>query len=554
MYFLCTIHPELEETQEEGYVGAWMTLKEKWEAIDKFYERKRHVPIGFLHTASKQAFALMPEDKRAGHIIDLFCDAEGDMVAKCVIPRDNPAFAELNRSVHVEKRTWGVSPRIDFALPEGYGGPMVKTLTHVALTETPLMADKGTYIHHWATNEQAINHAINREYFAEGQGHCYAAPQLKRVLSELKGMRKFVSSSHKLPVTPPHAASFIITTSSSSLFADYRSVKQPSSESNATTKNNMQDQQQQQQQQQDATVPSQPATAAAAAQNVQEIDESLQQQRKQQQQQQQTSGGAPSTMDFDGLMQLQKAVAEMESLLTDGVKLSDMPPDFKKKYLEAMTRAENRAEEMEKHVDYFVGKGLLQADVADGYKQLIRNSRHEEDAHKNTLKRSIMGFVEASEQDNRRMKEENAKIFEQQRKRTQLMMEEKEVLSRELEEVRKKVKANEFLADNSNVQSLQDRFGSDPYYGSSSSSIMNNRRPQPTGSTKTIDMLDSALLLAINRGQDTKTVTAESYTRREPVDMHLRSQYDHTNRKGLTTDDQGAASMARLMQAATSLL
>lgn len=283
----------------------------------------------------------------------------------------------------------------------------------------------------------------------------------------------------------------------------------------------------------------------------------MQQQRKQQQQQQQTSGGgAPSTMDFDGLMQLQKAVAEMESLLTDGVKLSDMPPDFKKKYLEAMTRAENRAEEMEKHVDYFVGKGLLQQDVADGYKQLIRNSRHEEDAHKNTLKRSIMGFVEASEQDNRRMKEENAKIFEQQRKRTQLMMEEKEALSKELEEARKKVKANEFLADNTNVQSLQDRFGADPYYGSGSFNNNNNnsRRPQTSASPKTIDMLDSAVLLAINRGQDTKTVTAESYTRREPVDMHLRSQYDHTSRKGLITDDQGAASMARLMQAATSLL
>jgi hypothetical protein len=550
MYFLCTIHPELEETQEEGYVGAWMTLKEKWDAIDKFYERKRHVPIGFLHTASKQAFSLMPEDKRAGHIIDLFCDAEGDMVAKCVIPRDNPAFAELNRSVHVEKRTWGVSPRIDFALPEGYGGPMIKTLTHVALTETPLMADKGTYIHHWATNEQAINHAINREYFAEGQGHCYAAPQLKRVLSELKGMRKFVSSPHKLPSAPSvhwHTTPTHRFHHTHHLRVDYRSVKQPSSASNATTKNMQQDQQQQQQQ--DATVSSQqPATAP---QNVQEIDETMQQQRKQQQQQQ-TSGGAPSTMDFDGLMQLQKAVAEMESLLTDGVKLSDMPPDFKKKYLEAMTRAENRAEEMEKHVDYFVGKGLLQPDVADGYKQLIRNSRHEDDAHKNNLKRSIMGFVEASEQDNRRMREENAKIFEQQRKRTQLMMEEKEALSKELEEVRKKVKANDFLVDNSNVQSLQDRFGSDPYYGSSNNN--NNRRPQQTGSTKTIDMLDSALLLAINRGQDTKTVTAESYTRREPVDMHLRSQYDHPNRKGLTTDDEGAARMARLMQAATSLL
>ena len=550
MYFLCTIHPELEETQEEGYVGAWMTLKEKWEAIDKFYERKRCIPIGFLHTASKQAFSLMPHDKRAGHIIDLFCDAEGDMVAKCVIPRDNPAFAELNRSVHVEKRTWGVSPRIDFALPEGYGGPMIKTLTHVALTETPLMADKGTYIHHWATNEQAINHAINREYFAEGQGHCYAAPQLKRVLSELKGMRKFVSSSHKLPVTPSPVSSFIATTTTTtttSLLVDYRSVKQPSSESN-TAKKTMQDQQQQ-----DATVPSQQATAAAATtpQNVQEIDESMQLQRKQQQT---SGGGAPSTMDFDGLMQLQKAVAEMESLLTDGVKLSDMPPDFKKKYLEAMTRAENRAEEMEKHVDYFEGKGLLQPDVAAGYKQLIRNSRHEEDAHKNTLKRSIMGFVEASEQDNRRMREENAKIFEQQRKRTQLMMEEKEALSKELEEVRKKVKANEFLADNTNVQSLQDRFGSDPYYGSGSFNNNTNRRPQTSASPKTIDMLDSAVLLAINRGQDTKTVTAESYTRREPVDMHLRSQYDHTSRKGLVTDDQGAASMARLMQAATSLL
>ena len=545
MYFLCTIHPELVETQEKDYVGEWMTMQEKRQAIDQFYGRRQDISISFNHTAKKEYGSFIPHEHTAGKILDLFCDADGDMIAKCYIPRDNPAFKQLNQAVHLSKQTWGVSPRIDFCLPEGYGGPIVKTLTHVALTQTPLMADKGTFIHHWATNEQALNHTINREYFTEGQERCYAAKALTDTLSKLKGVINFVSSSHKFSsfthtLTPldSHDIDYKRPEPASSSLSPSQQQTRMTDQSNQTTNGALpEQQQQQQQQQQDVPQQKQETTLATVASS----SSSAQQQGG-------NNNNNGDRIDFEDFMQMQKELSEMESLLVD-VPLQSMKNDFKMKYLNQMTKVDRRADDMINHIDALVQRGRLRKQDAEGYKSMIRNSRHEPDNEKNDLKRPIFGFVEASLEDNRDLREENRKIFEQQKKRTQIMLEEKEQMTNEMESLKKKVKANEYLETNGSALSLRDRFGNE--LSNRYSSNNNNNSPAPSG--KTFNLLDSARMLTLTQGGDVATVT-ESYTRREPVDLHMRSQYDHVVQKNLNTDLSGAESYNRLMKAAVSLL
>lgn len=202
MYFLCTIQPNLKETQEAGYLGEWMTVEEKRQAIDKFHRLNQAIPITVLHTAPKSFGSGVPHKDKAGRVLDLLCDRDGDLVAKCMVPRESPAFRVLHQGTHLNGEVWGVSPRIDWCALGGGDSPyrIVKTLTHVALTLTPAMGDKGTFIHHWGTNEAAIDSTIGREYYTEGQGHCYAGEKLCASLRELNGMIYFVllSCTHRL--------------------------------------------------------------------------------------------------------------------------------------------------------------------------------------------------------------------------------------------------------------------------------------------------------------------------------------------------------------------
>ncbi len=239
MWFLCTIQPNLAETQEAGYMGEWMTVEEKQQAIEKFHRLNQAIPISVLHTAPKSFGSGVPHKDRAGRVVDLLCDRDGDMVAKCVVPRESPAFRVLHQGTHLNNEVWGVSPRIDWCAVDGETGPyrIIKTLTHVALTLTPAMADKGTYIHHWATNEAAIDSTIAREYYTEGQGHCYAAEKLRNRLRELNGMINFVLLSCTHALSAVHS-SFCSASSARSLHRHQPTEQQHSRHANRHDRSN----------------------------------------------------------------------------------------------------------------------------------------------------------------------------------------------------------------------------------------------------------------------------------------------------------------------------
>jgi hypothetical protein len=155
-----------------------MTKEEKKDAILKFYRLKQHIPLSIDHTTAKEYGAAIPKNERVGRVLDLFNDSDGDLIAKCVIDKDSKAIHRLTNGVYAKGEKWGVSVRIDWTLPGGIeGGRIDKLLTHVALTQTPYLSDSA-YIHHWSTNEKTVDKAIHRDYFQEGTGHCFAAPEL----------------------------------------------------------------------------------------------------------------------------------------------------------------------------------------------------------------------------------------------------------------------------------------------------------------------------------------------------------------------------------------
>ena len=192
MYFLCTLQADLEETRRHGYIGEWMTKEEKKDAILKFYKQKQTIPVSFDHMTSKEYGAAIPKNERVGRIVDLFIDADGDLIAKCCIDKENSsAINRLNKGAYADGKKWGVSVRIDWCMPGGTaGGRIDKMLTHVAITETPYLADYGSYIHHWHNNEKVVDRAIQKEYFREGHGHCFATPTLIEKIKVASGMTK----------------------------------------------------------------------------------------------------------------------------------------------------------------------------------------------------------------------------------------------------------------------------------------------------------------------------------------------------------------------------
>ena len=188
MYFVCTIHPDLEETRREGYRGWWMTLTEKKEAIERFYDEKQVIPLSLDHTASKTYGSSIPVPSRVGKVLDLFLDKSGDMAAKCILETDNEAFKRVNTGSHIHGEKWGVSPRIDWSMPDGIEGDRIeKRLTHVALTLDPHFASQGAYIHQWHHREAGVDRIIARHY--AGESTFYAAPAL---LDKLKGTNLIV--------------------------------------------------------------------------------------------------------------------------------------------------------------------------------------------------------------------------------------------------------------------------------------------------------------------------------------------------------------------------
>ena len=200
MYFLATLNPAFVEAKKKGLMGEWLTQKEKVKVIDDFYRKKSKVngsegsyggeilPLCLDHAGGDDyGFGfVVPSTKRIGRVIDLFNDRKGHLIAKCVLYDYNDTATDIAQGMGKRKEKWGVSVWVDMNLPQGRGGPIIKELTHVAMTKDPNFAKDNSFIHHWGLSEEAVNKVLFKEYYTKGDGLCYASPQL--ISQSPKGM------------------------------------------------------------------------------------------------------------------------------------------------------------------------------------------------------------------------------------------------------------------------------------------------------------------------------------------------------------------------------
>jgi hypothetical protein len=176
MYFLATLHPPLgKEFEDEGF----LTLEEKRKAIDEFYDLKEDIPLCVDHGSGKTHGYVVKEEEKVGKVLDLFNDEHGNVVAKCIHYMDNDHYSKMD----FDKDKWGVSMWIDIQYDHNAETKEIsnktKKLTHVAVTISPAFADYNTFVHHWSLEEYGLNGVINKEYFTEGKGQCYASKSFK---------------------------------------------------------------------------------------------------------------------------------------------------------------------------------------------------------------------------------------------------------------------------------------------------------------------------------------------------------------------------------------
>jgi hypothetical protein len=196
LYFLATLHPTVNKSEEEE---GFLNLDDKRKVIEDFYREKQDIPLCIKHGSGNSPGYKVTDEERAGKVVDMFNDENGCVIAKCVIPSDNRHYIDMNKSIMTDKSKWGVSIWLDIYYDEyenktnNDGGgvedatpkPSHKKLTHVALTPDPFFADRGSFIHHWSLDEKSLNGVINREYYIEGLGHCYATNEFKEKIKHV---------------------------------------------------------------------------------------------------------------------------------------------------------------------------------------------------------------------------------------------------------------------------------------------------------------------------------------------------------------------------------
>lgn len=202
MYFLCTAQPETPEIGDKDYFGGFLTVKEKPGAIDSFYKDAEHIPLCMGHVAEESFGSSVPASMSVGKVVDLFMEKDGDLVAKCLLTMDNEeVYKTVMQDIVKNGKAWGVSVRIDWSMPDGLesGGPVFKQITHLALTQQPYLGDHGAYIHHMAFDEKKIDEILLREYYKQGDGHCYASDTLMDKLGIMKVDKKQVAEPEHVP-------------------------------------------------------------------------------------------------------------------------------------------------------------------------------------------------------------------------------------------------------------------------------------------------------------------------------------------------------------------
>ena len=207
MYFLGTIHPEIEETKQDNYKGIWLTLDEKQQVINDFYvdiDKKNIIPLTITHKSREELGSVILPKDRVGKVLDLLLDKDGNLIAKCKLNnRDSDVYKDFKYGKTQEERKWGLSLRIDATLLKGTasgGDAVIKRITHIAFTRTPYLSDGNTYVHHCAETEELIDKTISRHYYKENNGHCFISlhSPLKRKIMEIEKEEERIASLKKI--------------------------------------------------------------------------------------------------------------------------------------------------------------------------------------------------------------------------------------------------------------------------------------------------------------------------------------------------------------------
>ena len=183
MFLLAKLHPRLEETEQEGYQGDWLSRAAKERVVNRFYQEKQRIPLCIDHR-DIGAFGHVKEGNRVGQVKDLFINGQGELMMSCeLFNHHRAAYKEVNQGIFRDKKLWGVS--VGMANTKRGDGTKSRNLVHVALTSDPAFAAHDTFVTHWGLNEKKLNKVIAGQMKGDG----LYRPEL---LHKLEGVKDFL--------------------------------------------------------------------------------------------------------------------------------------------------------------------------------------------------------------------------------------------------------------------------------------------------------------------------------------------------------------------------
>ncbi len=185
MYLLAKLHPHLEKTEEENYVGPWLSRKAKEEIITRFYKEKKCIPLCIDHR-DRDRLGYIKHENVVGRVCDLFIDKNDELIMKCEVESapEHKGYQEIVNGMFMKREKWGVSVGLVKMSDPSTGNVVSRNLVHVALTTDPGFARHGTFITKWALSDDAINRVITRDYMndREALNKVYAVGPLQEKL------------------------------------------------------------------------------------------------------------------------------------------------------------------------------------------------------------------------------------------------------------------------------------------------------------------------------------------------------------------------------------
>jgi hypothetical protein len=188
MYLLARLHPDVVRLEGDSFKEGWLNRFEKEQQISRFYRENLRIPLNIDHRGADATGFIAGSEKESntnmGHVVDMFNDRNGDLMIKCLLRSDHPAYRQINQSMCHEQAKWGVSVWLTHQHPKGFmRGPILKNIAHVALTTDPALAAQDTFLLKWALNEDYMDAEIRRSYYAENDWRCFFDGPLKKKMT-----------------------------------------------------------------------------------------------------------------------------------------------------------------------------------------------------------------------------------------------------------------------------------------------------------------------------------------------------------------------------------